>query len=262
MIPLAINPFKLKKYTSCCNIIASLPHSSYTLTSEMKKNMKQSVILANNDWYLNELYDFLTNLNITAVSANYSRYVIDVNRKVEYKENHEEYTESLVYFKTTFNKEIYDKPLQNDIVESRIEKIYKPYHSCLLNEINNTLNSKNKVYLFDLHSFYLHSTADVVLGTRYGKTCSKEFLDIVYNAFVNEGFSVKVDEIGLRGGYITYHYSSIENVEAIQIEIRYTKYIENRYFDEEFMPKINYKLFNDTKNHLNKVFITIKNQLH
>lgn len=261
VIQLAINPVKLKKYTNYSSILTSLPHSSYNLTLEMKKSIKENVILANNDWYLNELYDFLTNLNITSISANYSRYVIDVNRKAEYKDNHEKYTESLVYFKTTFNKEIYDKPLQIDVIENRIEKIYKPYHSCLLSEISNILNNKNKVYLFDLHSFYHQSKADVVLGTRYGKTCSKEFLDIVYNAFVNEGFSVKVDEIGLRGGYITYHYSSIENVEAIQIEIRYTKYIENRYFDEEFMPKINYELFNNTKNRLNKVFSAIKEKL-
>lgn len=259
---MTINPVKLKKCTCCSNIIASIPHSSYNLTSEMKENIKQGVILANNDWYLNELFDFLPVLNITTISANYSRYVIDVNRKTDYKENHEKYTESLVYFKTTFNKEIYDKPLQTNVIENRIEKIYKPYHSCLLNEINNILNSKNKVYLFDLHSFYHQSTADVVLGTRYGKTCSKEFLDIVCNAFVNEGFSVKIDEIGFRGGYITYHYSSIENVEAIQIEIRYTKYIENRYFDEEFMPKINYELFKDTQNRLNRVFSTIEKKLH
>lgn len=251
----------VKKHSFNSNIITSIPHSSYTITEEMKKSMKQDIILANNDWYLNELYDFLTTLNITKISANYSRYVIDVNRRAELKENHEKYTQSLVYFKTTFNKEIYDKPLQKHIIENRIEKIYKPYHSCINNEINNILKSGNKVYLFDLHSFYHQSTADIVLGTRYGKTCSKEFLDIVYNAFVNEGFSVKVDEIGLRGGYITYNYSSIKNVEAIQIEIRYTKYIENRYFGEEFMPKINYGLFNNTQDHLNKVFSTIKKSL-
>lgn len=258
---MTINPVKLKKCTSSSNIITSIPHSSYNLTSEMKENMKHDVILANNDWYLNELFDFLPDLNITTISANYSRYVIDVNRNIDYKESHEEYTKSLVYFKTTFNKEIYNKPLQTNVIENRIEKIYKPYHACLLNEINTILNGKNKLYLIDLHSFYLQSTADVALGTCYGKACSKEFLDIVYNAFVNEGFSVKIDEIGLRGGYITHHYSSIENVEALQIEIRYTKYIENRYFDEEFMPKINYELFNDTKDRLSRVFSTIKEKL-
>lgn len=253
---------KLKKSSNYSNIIVSIPHSSYNITLDMKKNMKSDVILTNNDWFLNELYDFLISLDITIVSANYSRYVIDVNRPMTYKNNHEIYTKSLIYFKTTFNKEIYIKPLQNNILTQRIKKIYNPYHLCLAREINRILKIKNKVYLFDLHSFYDESiTADIVLGTRYGKTCSDEFLHIVYNAFVYEGFNVQLNATGLRGGYITYHYSSIKNVEAIQIEIRYTTYIENRYFGEEFMPKISFKLFNETQHRLNKVFNIIKENL-
>lgn len=256
-----MNAVNLKKCAKNCEIIVSIPHSSCNITLEMKESMRTDVILANNDWFLNELYNFLNKLNITIVSANYSRYVIDVNRKIEDRYNHNKYTESLIYFKTTFNKEIYIKPLYKNIIEYRIENIYNPYHFCLLKEVDNILKERNIVYLFDLHSFYAQSTADIVLGTRYGKTCSREFLYTVYSTFIHEGFNVKVDEIGLRGGYITYHYSSIKNVEAIQIEIRYTTYIENRYFGEEFMPKIDYKLFNKTQNRLEKVFNIIKEKL-
>lgn len=253
-----ITSVTLKECENPSQIIVSIPHSSYNITSEMKKNINSQVILANNDWFLNELYSFLNELNIITISANYSRYVIDVNRKIEYKTNHEKYTESLIYFKTTFNKEIYINLPCESIIDWRIQNIYNPYHTCLINQISNILKLKNKVYLLDLHSFYINSEADVVLGTRYEKTCSKKFLDIVYTAFVNEGFNVKIDEIGLRGGYITYHYSSIKNVEAIQIELRYTSYIEDRYFGEEFMPRINYSLFNDTQSRLKKVFATIE----
>lgn len=257
-----MNAVKLKKGFNYSNIIVSIPHSSYNITFDVKENMKPDVIFANNDWFLNELYCFLVNLDITIVSANYSRYVIDVNRPLEYKDNHELYTKSLIYFKTTFNKEIYIKPLENDVLKKRIKKIYNPYHLCLNEEINRILKIKNKVYLFDLHSFYdKYITADIVLGTRYGKTCSDKFLNIVYNSFVHEGFSVQLDAVGLRGGYITYHYSSIKDVEAIQIEIRYTAYIEDRYFGEEFMPKINSKLFNETQYRLNRVFNAIKENL-
>jgi len=256
-----INSVILKECRSLSDIIVSIPHSSYNITAEMEKNIRLGVIFTNNDWFLNELYGFLNELNIITISANYSRYVIDVNRKIDYKDNHEKYTESLIYFNTTFNKEIYIKPPCESIIKWRIENIYNPYHACLLKEINNILKEKNKVYLFDLHSFYAQSKADIVLGTRYGKTCSREFLDIVYNAFINEGFNVKIDEIGLRGGYITYHYSSMKNVEAIQIEIRYTSYIENKYFGEESMPRINYKLFSETQRRLNKVFTIIKEKL-
>ena len=256
-----INSFTLKESGKCSNIIASLPHSSYRITKEMQNNINPQVIFANNDWYLNELYDFLNEINITTISNNYSRYVIDVNRKPDFKDNHDKYTNSMIYFKTTFNKLIYDKIPSNKEINDRIEKIYIPYHQCLSNKIEYLLSKNKKVYLFDLHSFFAQSDADIVLGTRYGTTCSKEFLDLVYNTLINEGFKVKVDEVGLRGGYITYHYSEIDNVEAIQIELRYTNYIENRYFDEEYKPKINYELFNTTKQRLKRAFEIIKKEL-
>lgn len=242
-------------------MIASIPHSSCNITLEMKENMKPGVILANNDWYLNELYSFLNELDVVAISANYSRYVIDVNRSIEHKHDHEKYTESLIYFNTTFGKEIYSEPPGRNEMECRIENIYKPYHACLLGEINKIVKEKNKAYLFDLHSFYAQSEADVVLGTRCGETCSKQFLDIVRDAFEHEGFSVEIDVVGLRGGYITQHYGSMENVEAVQIEISYDAYMENRYFGEEFIPEINDKLFYETQSRLKKVFIRIKERL-
>lgn len=253
------NADKLKDNTS--SIIVSIPHSSYKITKEMKRKIKEDVFFANNDWYLNELYSFLKEFNIPIISAEYSRYVIDVNRKLEYENNHDKYNKSLIYYKTTFNKDIYKSFPSEEEKENRIKFIYEKYHKALLNKIEETLKLKGKVYLFDLHSFYAQSDADIVLGTQYGSTCSREFLHIVYNAFIEEGFTVKVDEIGLRGGYITYHYGAMSNVEAMQIEIRYTSYIENRYFGEEFKPEINIKLFSNTQKALDRAFIKIKNNL-
>lgn len=238
-------------------VIASIPHGSSCITSEMKNSMIQNVLLTNNDWFLNDLYDFLYKLNITKISANYSRYVVDVNRNINKKHIEGDYTESLIYHKTTFSKNIYKNSLPNIVVENRIKEFYEPYHTCLLNEINNSLKEWNKVYLLDLHSFYAQSTADVVLGTCGGSTCSYEFFHSVYKAFVDEGFTVKVDEKGLKGGYIVSHYSSIENVEAIQIEIRYTTYIEDRYFGEEEVYHKDDILFNKTKERLERVLKNI-----
>ncbi|AZO94932.1 N-formylglutamate amidohydrolase [Halocella sp. SP3-1] len=244
------------------NIIASIPHGSSYIIREMKKKMKDEIILTNNDWFLNELYDFLIELDITTVSANYSRYVIDVNRNIDKELHGKDYTESLIYMKTTFNKDIYCEPLLIEDIEKRINDIYLPYHSTLKSEIYRVLNKLDKVYLFDLHSFYAQSTADVVLGTKEGNTCSEFVLDIVYKAFISENFQVKVDEKGLRGGYIVSHYSTIDGVEAIQIELRYTKYIEDRFFGEEELRNKDDVLFTHTKEKLKRVFRKIKNELN
>ncbi|WP_246451972.1 N-formylglutamate amidohydrolase [Alkalicella caledoniensis] len=94
------------KSTKPSNIIASIPHGSSSITSEMRSVMRDEVLLTNNDWFLNELFSFLNELNITTVSANYSRYLIDVNRDIGKKEIDGDYTDSLIYRKTTFGKEI------------------------------------------------------------------------------------------------------------------------------------------------------------
>lgn len=246
------------KHPSC--IIASIPHGSSKITSDMRRCMRENVLLTNNDWFLNELYNFLPKLNITKISANYSRYVIDVNRNINKEKVRGDYTESLVYHKTTFRKEIYKKALSSETIKNRIVKFYDPYHFHLLDEINKSLKLNKKAYLLDLHSFYAQSEADVVLGTWHGDTCSSKFLNIVYNAFVSEKFIVKFDEAGLKGGFITTHYSTIKNVEAIQIELRYTSYIEERNFEEE-VTSINKKMFYETQERLKRVFKKIIREL-
>jgi hypothetical protein len=100
-------------------IIASIPHGSSQITPEMIRSKKSDKVLPNNDWFLNELYSFLEGLNITTVSANYSRYVIDVNREINHKIQGEDYTKSLVYQKSTFGRDIYDIPLSDDTIITR-----------------------------------------------------------------------------------------------------------------------------------------------
>jgi len=238
-------------------VIASIPHGSSKITSDMRESMMPDVILTNNDWFLNDLYSFLSEINITKVSANYSRYVIDVNRNINKEQIRGGYTESLVYQRTTFGKEIYRRVLSREVIKDRIRKYYEPYHYHLIEQINNSLKVKGKAYLFDLHSFYAQSAADIVLGTQDGTTCSDELLNIVYQSFISENFSVAVNEKGLRGGFIVSNYSSMENVEAIQIEIRYTAYIEDRYFGEEEIIYRDNQLFSQTQKRLKRVFKNI-----
>ncbi|XEC96692.1 N-formylglutamate amidohydrolase [Paenibacillus tarimensis] len=256
-----MEPVEIYRSDPLSAIITSIPHGASQITTEMKAMMRPNTILSNNDWFLKELYSFLGSLNITTISANYSRYVIDVNRDVKNTLVRDEYTRSLVYEKSTFGKSIYHAPLSQDIISNRIEAIYLPYHNCLSEQITRSLKKYNKAFLFDLHSFYIQSKADIVLGTYEGKACSMELMEIVYNAFVSERFVVEIDARGLTGGYIVSKYSSIKNVEAIQIEMRYTTYIENRIFGEEEVITKNDNLFKETQERLIRVFKNISDNI-
>lgn len=167
--------------------IISIPHSGLYLTSEMNEKLRKDSILANMDWYIPELYSFLEELGFTVIINNVSRYVIDPNRNIE-NNDFNEYSKSLIYTKTTFNKEIYDKTLSQEEIDERIKNIYIPYHKILKQEILNKLKYFNKIYIIDLHSFGKNIGADIVLGNDNGRTMREEVFSNITNLFIDNGF--------------------------------------------------------------------------
>ncbi len=67
-------------------LLVSMPHSGLNLTPEVANGLSpKASLLPDTDWYLPELYDFLEVLGVSRIKANYSRYVIDLNRPVDDK---------------------------------------------------------------------------------------------------------------------------------------------------------------------------------
>ena len=83
------------EYNHTIPIIVSIPHSGTFLPKRMKEKLYENILLPTMDWYLNELYSFLKDLEITTLINNTSRYVIDVNRKIEEKKT-DSYSENYV----------------------------------------------------------------------------------------------------------------------------------------------------------------------
>ena len=233
--------------------IISIPHSGILLTSELVSNLKDKVTLPNTDWYLEKLYVFLEELGFTVIINNLSRYVIDPNRDLT--DNNPSFWHSAIYTKTTYGKDMYKFELSENIKQERIN-YYNKYHSNLELLINDKLKYFKKVYLIDLHSFATPLPYDIILGNNYDTTSSIEFKERLVSLFSKEGFRVGCNEKFI-GGYIVKHYSN--KCEAIQIEINYRKYIEDRDFLEEEDPVINEYLFKDTSNKLERIFEVLKN---
>ncbi len=68
------------------------------------------------------------------------------------------------------------------------------------------------------------------------------------------------DNDPFQGGYITRYYGK-ENVESLQIEMWYQKYIANRYFGNEESPEIDIQLMNQTRKQLHQFFIELLKML-
>ena len=239
--------------------VISIPHSGTLLTEELKSNLNDRIILANSDWYLDKLYFFLEELGFTVIINKMSRYVVDPNR--ELKNNLDDsFWHQVIYTKNTYGKPLYKKELTEEEKEFRINKYYKQYHKILNKAIQEKLKYFSKVYLLDLHSFASPIPYDIVLGNNYFKTASYDFSKLLKESFEQYGFKVDYNNHFI-GGYIVKHYGNIKNCEAMQIEIAYLKYIDNRNFVEEENPIINEQIFFKAKEDLRKIFLLLKDKI-
>ena len=248
----------LNRYIHELPFIISIPHSGLYITKEMKSKLRKNVILANVDWYLPELYSFLEKLGFTVIINNISRYVIDCNRNPT-KIGCNKYTESLIYTKTTFNKEMYREAPSKLEINYRVSNFYETYHKILKREILEKLKYHDKVYLIDLHSFGKQIKKDIILGNSNGKTMNKELFHYITKLFIDNGFSVGINN-PFSGGYITKYYGDKnKRCESLQIELSYKSYIDKRLFHEEELPYVNKKIMQSCKKRLESIFNEIRN---
>lgn len=237
-------------------IVVSIPHSGTHIPKYIRNQMIQPIILPNMDWHLPELYSFIPKMGITVIKANISRYVVDVNRSLE-----GDYTggyHSLVYQRTTFDRPMYESPLKEDEIKQRIEMYYLPYHLALEQLLRDKLEKFPKVYLLDMHSFFADFTeipnGDVILSDRDHETASPQTMKVLHDNLAAEGYTVTENYI--KGGHITGGFGAMfgKRIESIQVELRYTAYLENRYFDEEEVWKWGNVLFSCAQQKLKRVF--------
>ena len=64
--------------------------------------LRKDVVLANTDWFLPELYNFLVAMGCTMIENRVNRYVADPNRESQIKGMN--YQESVIYQQNTFGK--------------------------------------------------------------------------------------------------------------------------------------------------------------
>jgi len=246
-----MNDIKVKEEFS--PYIFSFPHSGQMLTRDMEFQLTPEAFkfLPNVDWHLKELYGFLEKYKVNTISTPHSRYVVDVNRPHD-AEKLGNYRRSLVYSTNTWDEEIYAIPLSNEEIKRRIKRYYTPYHEELEELIRKKVKQFGKVYLIDIHSFMGPITEDICLGNRNNTTSSTEFIDRCYNAFESEGFNTVKNKVFI-GGYITKRYAIKDIVETLQIELRYSNYIEAHELDVRKVPRLDSNIFYETSFRLEKV---------
>jgi N-formylglutamate deformylase len=242
-------------------IVASLPHSGTYAPRRVLRQYRQEppAVLAPADWHLEKLYGFLPELGVTVIQATHSRYVVNLNRGLTPPLFGPE-RESVVSRSNCFAALLYDKEPDKDEVRERIERYYLPYHRRLERILMKTVRGFGRAYLLDLHSYYQGPDADVCLGDVNGTTCSELLTGCFERAFRRQGFSVVRNDVWL-GGYITRHYGEMAGVEALQIELRVSSYLEGDNFGEDEVPGYDSVKFQGVRERLLKVFGNVIKEL-
>jgi formiminoglutamase len=222
-------------------LLISMPHPGLNLTPVVREGLvDEAVSLPDTDWHIPRLYDFAHDLGASVLAAEYSRFVIDLNRPSDDKPLYAGATTGL-YPSTLFEGDPLFKEGQVPSKEERaryLEQIWTPYHDTLRNELERLRDEFGYALLFDAHSIRGHiphlfegRLPDFNLGTFNGASCDPELEKRVEAVCASAKNYSHVLNGRFKGGHITRHYGNpAENIHAVQLELAQSTYME------EFVP--------------------------
>ena len=193
--------------------------------------------LADTDWHVHKLYDFARGLGASILAANYSRYVVDLNRAPDSSSLYASNPTSPVCPTLTFAGDpIYiagGEPEQAEMA-TRIEQYWQPYHQRLATELAQLREQHGYALLWDAHSIAseVPSLFEGVLpefnfGTRDDASCPRAIADQLLDVVTTDGKFGAVLNGRFKGGYITLHHGQPQNrVYAVQLELSRRVYMD------------------------------------
>ena len=216
-------------------LLISVPHDGVHVPPEMRARMTPAgAALPDTDWHVAELYSFARELGASMLIANYSRYVVDLNRPASDEALYEgQVATGLCPLQTFDGADIYtDGGVTSDEIAARVGTYWQPYHDRLQQTLDALRERHGHALLWDAHSI-----ASVVprlfdgelpalnLGTHGGRSCGPEIADRVAAVAAASGYSHVVNG-RFQGGYITRHYGApAQGVHAMQLELAQRVYL-------------------------------------
>lgn len=227
------NPFNFQQGNS--PLLVSMPHSGLSLLPDMQQRLTDKArLLPDTDWYIPELYDFLPDLEVSVISANYSRYVVDLNRPVDDKPLYSSKTTGLFPDILFADSPVFLPGKQHsDALKEQIKnEIWQPYHHKIATELARLKTKFGYAILFDAHSIaaqvpmlFTGKLADFNFGNNDGVACAPDLLADLDEIIAASDYS-HVCNGRFKGGYITRFFGQPEQaIHAIQLELSQATYL-------------------------------------
>lgn len=126
-------------------------------------------------------------------------------------------------------QEIYKRRIPVSEALRRIDAYYLPYHGALRHRLSALHRQFGQAVLIDCHSMPSAgggAAPDVVLGDRFGTSCTPILVDYVEAFLRRAGLTVARNQ-PYAGGFITEHYGNpVAGLHALQIEVRRALYMD------------------------------------
>ena len=209
-------------------LVISIPHSGTDIPQDIAPLCNLGAKREHTDWALPEL---VAPLSETTLIATASRYIVDVNR---FKPRAGKATQPIIPRIDENGNLLFNNYPSKQKQVDWLERYYTPYYLHLENLLNEKLEQNERVLLVDLHSYddTLFRTSDIILGTRKKQTLSQDTLKQLQLLFHEEGLITRVDT-PFSGGNIIATFGKQARIEAVQIEVPYSLYLDGHTLHEE-----------------------------
>lgn len=217
-------------------LLVSVPHDGRALPDEIAALMTDTGrALPDTDWHVARLYDFVSEIGASIIVANYSRYVVDLNRPADDAALYEGQAATGLCPRQTFDgRDLYNGEVAIDI-DDRLDKYWRPYHDRIQQTLTMLQQKHGHALLWDAHSIASRMPAlfdgelpVLNIGTFDGRSCEAARASAVMEVASGSSYSSILNG-RFKGGYITRNYGDpASDTHAIQLELA-----QRAYMDEE-----------------------------
>ena len=218
-------------------LLISIPHDGRKLAPGMAEHMTDAALaLPDTDWHVQQLYAFAEGINAGVIAANYSRYVVDLNRASSNESLYPgELSTGLCPVQTFDGREVYldGSAIELDEQLQRVAEYWRPYHQKIEAELSRLNEQFGYALLWDAHSIQSNvpnlfpgELPQLNIGTDNGASCHSGLERAVANVAANSSYS-NVLNGRFTGGFITRHFGQPnDGVHAIQLELTQQCYMD------------------------------------
>jgi N-formylglutamate deformylase len=220
-------------------LLISIPHDGRLLAPGQAERMTDvAKALPDTDWFVRDLYEFSTAIGANVVAANYSRYVVDLNRSADDAAPYaNQISTGLCPTQTFAGEKLYLPGESVSALEQaiRVREYWQPYHDKISDTLDQLTQNHGHALLWDAHSIasevpslFPGVLTDINIGTNGSKSCAAACEQAVMVATDNTAYSAVLNG-RFQGGYITRHYGKPDkNNHAIQLELSQRCYMDEK----------------------------------